>query len=98
MTIALIALIGCTNRPPRPDPLPVQADSVGSESEPEAQQMRRRMKPPFADNLLGEGGVILDVPPSEEGRSPVPGELLFKPLWGADKVPYSGFANGSYPT
>lgn len=72
MTIALIALIGCTHRPPRPDPLPEQADTVGTESEPEAQQMRRRMRRPFADNLLGEGGVILDVPPSEEGRSPFP--------------------------
>ena len=28
----------------------------------------------------------------------VPGEFALKPRWVADKVPYSGFANGSYPT
>jgi len=34
---------------------------------------------------------------SANGR-PVPGEFALKPRWVADKVPYSGFANGSYPT
>jgi hypothetical protein len=31
-------------------------------------------------------------------RHGVRGEFAVKPRWAADKVPYSGFANGSYPT
>jgi hypothetical protein len=60
-------LAACANKVR--DTVPVDPTTVGSENEPVIQQMRRRLRPTLGGGPL-EGGIVVDVPPREEGGPP----------------------------